>query len=611
LNITDPAARRACPVCAAPARPATGRDVHCEGCGWQLSSPLRLGRATGRELHDFDADLLERQQQWDIDAAWRASVGMAPAEEAAFGLLMSVVRGELTRPPAPRRTQVPAEDEPTVTAEVLADVLRGTAAYRQLSLIEVGPAGLALWGASGASPEVGVLWSHSWPQVCPWVSTDPDAQRFQLAGGIGRMRPIGPQEWQRHVEDALEQIARHLLEPVLLVRPTPGWPLLDQAVHAVRARFAPRAELPSIPQQPALSRMVAEIMAAVPHPEGYDVLLARRDPRTGEMTVARQELFPSVVLAPGEERKTRLVVYGSPTGAPVVLPVVHHDAEAPATAVGVTSAVLHLAPGEQAVVDAYQDGPGRIRLEHPAAVDEPRPWQHFAPHLPELLHTGGADALVDLAITVELGGDQQTRDDVNARIEAARALISALSAHADDAPSLQVAVVGYGDHHYQVGWKSVVQPLGAPGAALARMEDWRAASRNGDLVAPLEDALDVVARLRWRPGSRRFAALFAGRPPHVPPGRGRLRPCDNQLDVRTVARQLRELRDVELFPVLTPPRWDSRREREAQLWADEIWPELASAGPFADVAACADALRARIQPSGLGDRVRLAVADAA
>lgn len=606
--MTDRPAWRACPVCGEPDRPAAGQNVHCSRCQWQLASPLRLGKPPNADFRAFQADLAERQQQWDLDAAWRASID-EPAPEAAFGRLRSVVRGGPAEESALEPAPVPPAAEPTVTVVTMVEALRGTPAHRQLSFVEVGRTGLALWCATDGLPDLAVVWSRSWPQVCPWLSADEDVQRFQLAGGLGRgLRVVGPHEWDSFLQDALQQISARLVEPVLLVRPAPGWPLLDRAVAAARARFAPAAELPAILGHDALNRMAAEIMRSVPRPEGYDVLVARRDPRTGALVAARRELFSPAVLTPGSRRRATLEVFGSPAGAPALLPVVAQGSADLAAAAGVASIVVPLGPGERTVVEAYHEGPGRIRLEHPHATADRRPWEQFAPHLPELLRTDGTGLMVDLAVTVELGGDAGTVPDVRARIEAARRLVSGLAA-AGTGLSLRVAVLGYGDHDFQQPWLYLGEPLGPPESALDRMASWGATRMAGDLVAPLEDALVEVARLDWRDGSRRLVVMFAGRPAHVPDGATSLRRCDSRHDVRAVAARLREQQHAELFPVVTPPRWatDTPEGREALAWAGRLWPDLSDAGPFTDADGCLAALQQRTRRSGLGERLRLAL----
>jgi hypothetical protein len=577
----QPLRRPACPVCGRPA----GTDDSCAECGWTLRSAQRLGPVTGQMRAGFDRRLADACCLFDARAA--ALVSADPEQMAPL------IRGGRPGPgqwsAARQAAAVAAAGAMDETAAIaaLANALRSVAPGAAITVVEIGPEGIAVARASldklGAPRLSGDEHIMRWPELIPVLAAQQDDRRFQLAGGIAgldrdvleacladidRLAPARPQGDRRPWS----------ADEVLVLCQPAGWRLVDDAARRMRTSLG-RVQLLRIAGLPANGNgLLATLPDRIGLLRGYCVVVAAIAPASGALIIETRPLFrpgdaqgaESVLTlrrVPGDRDTTTLAV------------AISGDASPAGTAVndtGLDVLSLHSMPvPDQPVyqVRAVLDAPGRIRFTEPAGVTPlSRSWQDVLAALPDRLDL--QDGPVDLVCALELAGPKSL---VDRRRDLVRDLLRHLAAeHLGDGSRLRVGLLGCTDHVFAPGEerRKVVRvkalgPLPGSLLALARFEG---SDIRYQPAAPVEDLLFMARGMLADSAAAGRAArllLVAGRPPHPSTLTGLIHPCPFRCDWRALARSLADC----LIPVVAVA--DAMPGRAATA---AFWGQVASAG---------------------------------
>jgi hypothetical protein len=578
------ARRPACPVCGRPA----GTEYACGDCGWTLRSARRLGPVTQEMRADFERRLDAACRQFDACAAALAGTALASADPSR---LPRWIRGGR---PDPREWAVArqaaasaaagAMDEAAALA-TLASALRPLAPGAGITLVEVGPEGVAVTWASLDKVGAPLLDAEdhvmTWPELIPVLAASEDERHFQLAGGIaGLDRDL--------LEACLADIDR-LAPPqalgglsdggeVLVLCQPAGWRLVEDAARRIVAGLG-GARLLRIVGLPARGNgLLAILPDQIPLLRGYGVVVAAIAPATGAVTIETRPLFK-----PGDVRGAEAVL--TLRRAPgdrdtTTLAVAIGGAAPPAGTVvggaGLDVLSLHSVPlPDQPVyqVCAVLEAPGRVRFTAPRGVTPlSRPWQDVLAAIPDRVEV--QDGPVDLVCAMELAGPKSV---VDRRRDLVRALLLHLAGeYPGDGERLRVGLLGCKDHVFAPGeeGRKVVRmkELGPLSDALPALARFEGADIRYQPAAPIEDLLSMARQMLAKSRAEGRAArllLVAGRRAHPSTLTDLIHPCPFRCDWRILARSLAESR----VPVLAVV--DAMPGRAARA---EFWGPVAPAG---------------------------------
>ncbi|WP_280916720.1 hypothetical protein [Streptomyces sp. SPB4] len=393
----------------------------CAVCRWRMRGEPVLGELTEQDVRRAADALAAAAHAWDVRAA--ALSGSVPAgaeagaeagadagtgagtgagrdagrdagtglSAGAFARLAAVVRGGLPEAGrdvpgaarAPRDRPVgPGEGAPVHgSAEwlgILDDLIFGRS--RELLFVEFGPDRVNVIKAyldENGIPRQKDAGSAEWDSLVPELDPHPEIRRFQLAGGIGGISPVGRRDFDAAV---LRWLTESLPPPrdgsAMLLVSRPGWTLLDRAAATLRRTRPPRAELLrrcGDAYGATTADAVRGVLRTAPLPVDHSLLLARADRRTGAVDVHRHVLFPAGVrLRHGADATATVTVHGGVTGTSVLLPVLAgppagEDTGPAVLGVGRTD----LGPLESARLTFVLRGPGEVALAGPG--EGPRP----------------------------------------------------------------------------------------------------------------------------------------------------------------------------------------------------------------------------------------------
>ncbi|CAM5440081.1 putative protein OS=Streptomyces lavendulae subsp. lavendulae OX=58340 GN=SLAV_08860 PE=4 SV=1 [Streptomyces lavendulae subsp. lavendulae] len=611
---------QACPVCGTPEE----GDL-CAVCRWRMRGELVLGELTEWDVRRAADALAAAAHAWDVRAAaLSGSAGAGAHEGAGAGTgvstdasarLAAVVRGGLPgagqdergaecvpqyRPVGPGEgtpVQGPAE-----WLEILDDLIFGRS--RELLFFEFGPDRVNVIKAyldGNGIPRQKDAGSAEWDSLVPALDPHPEIRRFQLAGGIGEISPVGRRDFDAAV---LRWLTESLPPPrdgstVLLVS-RPGWTLLDRAAAAFRRTRPPRAELlrrGGDAYGVTTADAVRGVLRTAPLPVDHSLLLARADRRTGAVDVHRHVLFPAGVrLRHGADATATVTVHGGVTGTSVLLPVLAgppagEDTGPGPAVLGVGRAAL--GPLESARLTFVLRGPGEVALAGPGDGTRPagdggstegrHPPGTTAPGTTAPGTTGPAPTApgatapaptpldptpldltalltrlprrivrpprLEVFCTVELSGADAA--ETEERLAFVRDLICSLARDPGTGGGLRVGAVGHYDHAiHENGYapRPVLLmppvPAGPAVAALHALDTWHPARRRQDTVSSLEDALTALVPLATAPprageAVRRVALIVARRPPAPPRQHGMVPSCPLGADWRAELDRLR------------------------------------------------------------------------
>ncbi|GLV86449.1 hypothetical protein Slala03_61380 [Streptomyces lavendulae subsp. lavendulae] len=544
-----------------------------------MRGELVLGELTERDVRRAADALAAAAHAWDVRAAaLSGSAGAdAGASAGASARLAAVVRGGLPEPgpEAPVAEWVP-QDRPVGPGEgapvhgpaewlgVLDDLIFGRS--RELLFFEFGPDRVNMIKAyldANGIPRQKDAGSAEWDSLVPALDPHPEIRRFQLAGGIGEISPVGRRDFDAAV---LRWLTESLPPPgdgsTLLLVSRPGWPLLDRAAAAFRRTRPPRAELlrrGGDAYGVTTADAVRGVLRTAPLPVDHSLLLARADRRTGAVDVHRHVLFPAGVrLRHGADATATVTVHGGVTGTSVLLPVLAgppagEDAGAGPAVLGVGRTAL--GPLESARLTFVLRGPGEVALAGPGEGPRPagdgggtegrHPPGTTAPDrtTPGATATAPASAptasaptapgataptpldptpldltalltrlprrivrppRLEVFCTVELSGADAA--ETEERLAFVRDLIGCLARDPGTGGGLRVGAVGHYDHAiHENGYapRPVLLmppvPAGPATAALHAMDTWHPARRRQDTVSSLEDALTALVPLATAP----------------------------------------------------------------------------------------------------------------
>ncbi|WP_329461493.1 hypothetical protein [Streptomyces sp. NBC_01431] len=561
---------------------------------------------TARDLEIAEAALGAAEHAWDIRAVALSARCPESARQVA-----EVTRGG----PSERAEERPPPDSGWVDLGIPSghgDLLEGLhhGYFKELSFVEftadglhmirvtVGEAGIPLQNDAG---------SAKWRFVIPAFDSDEDVCRFQLAGGIGTLPPVDRREFDAAVLEWLKSCVSTVPDPpVVLLRPPPGWELLERAVAAVREACGSRVELragsaesaegPSA--RPATADAVRRLLRTLPLLTDHTLLLARADRDTGAVHPHTHVLFPAGSrLGPGETRTAEVTVYGGVTGrGPLYLPVL---AGAPvadgAGAAPVSMHQIEVGALEPARLTFVLRGPGEVDLIAPGARTRGGRGDPATIDVPGLLSSLPRRIVrpprLDLYFTVELSGADQA--ETGERLTFVRDIVGLLARRDRAGAAIRVGAVGHYDHtvyESHMAQESILlrAPVSArpPAELPAALNSWSHAPRRQDAVSSLEDALLAVARLATEdPGAayaRRVVLIVARRPPAPARQLGVVQACPQGADWRTALARLRSC-GVRVMtradPVAGLPPSD-RPGNGARRYADEAWRALGADGVF-------------------------------
>lgn len=439
--------------------------------------------------------------------------------------------------------------------------------------------------------------SAEWHAIAPVLDHRTEIRRFQLAGGIGTLRPVSRPEFDSAVRHWLVSCLPPTTGAVLLLTRRTGWVLLDRAAVALRATVPVRAEIgpgTALPADADTSAAVQEVLRTAPLRFDHTLLLARVD-RTGGVHTESRVLFPAGLRLPrGETATVTVTVYGGVADNPsAALPVFCGTPAAdgagaqplcwertPLRALGPTSLTFDLhGPGEVGIGDSRSRTPGERPLTDVAALVGSLPRRIQRP------------VRLEVFLTVELSGADEA--ETGERLAFARELIASLARHRGTAQHLRVGIVGHYDHAirenvYTPRPTLLLQvPAGPAERALASLESWRPARREQDTVSSLEDALRAVAPTACADVDtapvRRIVLVVGRRPPGVVAQRYGLVPtCPLGADWRAELDRLRRS-GVLVMSRADPyagPRTPDRPGGDGGPYAEEAWAALAADGSF-------------------------------
>ncbi|MEO3797126.1 hypothetical protein ABGB14_43585 [Nonomuraea sp. B10E15] len=281
----------------------------------------------------------------------------------------------------------------------------------------------------------------------------------------------------------------------------------------------------------------------------HGLLVARADPRTGQIMLALRELFPE-----GARRGAVAEVRVRSEAADdhgTVLAVVAWDGSAPAL---LSMQVAHVPPGPHLV---------RVRLRRPGSVLFLSPEQVTRDNrsVAELMAAiprsyEPVQQHVHLVCAIEIAGPAAR---VAARLDCAEKLVKAAHRGFPRPGALSVGLMGYGAHHptrRRRGDRVIVTDwLADPEEALKSLGWFGAAESGHPRAVQLEDMLaEVVARLDAGPRPRRTTLLVIGeRPPHPPGPGGDVAPCPHGHDWQRLLSRLERQQDVTLAAIRDQP----------------------------------------------------------
>lgn len=615
-----PGIHQACPVCG---NPDEDLDL-CAVCQWQLRGDPVLGEPTRADAERAEAALGAAGHAWDTRAAALSDGGA----ERVGGQLAAVLRGGPARPgeippeyPGLGPAVLPPAD-PAEWRKTISDLAGGR--IKELVFVEFTPECVSVIKAyvdSAGLPRQADAGTTGWRYIAPELDARREILRFQLAGGIGTLRPAGRREFETAVAKWLRAyIPRSYAGSLVLVVRRSGWLLLDRAAAVLRHAFPPLAEIGPAEGATAEGRtahgrtaedaagpadVVAELLRTAPLAADHTLLLARADPGTGAVTTHAHVLFRAGTrLSRGQSATAEVTVHGGVggPGTPLLLPLLTGGPE-PAVLSVPRRAVPELAPSRLAFA---LRGPGEVELldDDDDGGDDggPGPGSGPAPALRDLL-AGLPRRIVrppalDVFFTVDLSGADAA--EARERLDFVREVTGALAAR--QGARLRVGLVGHYDHRVHENAYNprtvLLQPVkaGPPAAALAALGTWRPALREQDTVSSLEDALVEVVRLAGaRPPAgaavERVLVVVGRRPPALHQQHGDVPACPLGADWRTGldrlrARGLRVLARADPEPGTAPG--------PVRHYAAESWSVLGADGSFrpqADTAAdVADAL---------------------
>ncbi|WP_289009782.1 hypothetical protein [uncultured Thermomonospora sp.] len=508
-----------CPVCFAP----TGKDEPCEECGWQPPPPGTPTLVQEQRIEDA-------QRLFDAIAAARIS----PVE----GQDLPYIRGK--RPSdtewvmARRQARVDTD-----SAEEFRDRLSRTLDEAlddgRLSIVEAGRDGIAVTvvGVDGFGlPQARRRRTVPWQVLVPMLASGAAEElQFRLAGGLGGVDRV--RLWA-----GLERALAQRLPPlegsrILPVCTAPGWPVPERALTML---LQGRAQTPVSRLNGAdVDALIAEAMTALPLRDHLELVVARKDRRTGRMFLDGIRLFSRGERAGAERSLTIRCVHPHPDG--IVLAVVAWRDDGP-RALQVGS--VHLGEGEHRL-RAVLAGEGRIRFLEPAGVTpEHRPWSALVATLPDRLAPQITE--LDLICLLDL-----CEDGLTARRRLAADFIKLAARRLPETDRLRVAVIGYGRHDFRMEAEQakVLQGkwLTRPATALEALERLRPAPSDRIPASPVEDALHLVAkRLATIPPRRKVVLVtFGRRPPHPPrEDPSGLLSCPHEHDWQAQLRRIRQ-----------------------------------------------------------------------
>jgi hypothetical protein len=568
-----------CPVCAEPAED----DVAvCTCCGWTLRAGPWLGWADDAARAAFQQRLDAAAAMHDLVAAVRS--GAQPHAAAALGL-----RGG---PPEEvvwaAAAAVVAEAKPaSATNGALLGVLTRLTGRTTPVLHVVALSTEHLAHQRVVVDDVGFPVTDGPTRTSSWVSAglaaEPVRQRFQLAGGVGASAP-DLREFDRAVGQALSRTREG---ECVLVAPPAGWRLLDRAQAIVRRSASVQATIEVAPESVDLRKIVVDLLDDAPLPCDYDLVLQQVD-EDGVVGLVAQRLFAAGSRSGPQGIRHRVAVHGSPVGNPAAgIPVIARSGPNPASWPVVALGRTDLPARSTAQVDIALTGLRDLTVSRTDGVSV---FMAAEARFGELIATipdrVALAPTLDLACAVELWGAEA---DVRRRLAFASRLIELVAAQHHRPDDVRVAVVGYGDHwdrptaayplnRVVVGGRF----LGPTRAALDVLEDLKPhpAFREGGTA--VEDALDMLSRLRWR-RSQRVLVVVGHRPPCFANGAGPVPTCPKGLDWGEALQRLRtaQVRMIgvrELRPITSIGGVDGDAIR---FHADRFWRALAGSDPIA------------------------------
>ena len=559
----------ACPVCGL----ATGPAPACVECDWTLRTALRPGPVTTRLRADFETRLGTARRRFDARAA--ALVSADP------GRLARWIRGG-----APDHAEwaaalrdVAAATAGAVTEETaraaLTAALRGLADGAGLTIVEVGPEGIAVIQAT--TDRLGTPLLRTEPPAAPWtgllpiLSAQDDERLFQLAGGIaGLDRSL----LAKHLAEALPRgmlPAGNGAETVVTCQPA-GWRLLEDAARQVAEGNAGATLMRVVGLPSEQNGPTGSLRARMPLLRGYAVVVATIAPAAGAVTLGTRPLF-----RPGDTQGAESVLTfrrapgdrGAATLAVTVADQPSSHVKGDGSGLDVVSLHEIPLPGEPVFrVRAVLDAPGRIRFTEPGGVISlARPWPEVVAAIPRRVDV--LPGPVDLVCALELAG---SKEQVDRRRDLIGELLEDLADEYPEPGRLRVGLLGCTNHVFAPGEerKRVVRrhPLGDPAEAQFALASFRGDPIRYADAAPLEDMLslaqDMLAYSSAQGRSSRLL-LVAGRRAHPRIlGQDMVQPCPFGCDWSRLSRRLAKSAVSVVAVVDTMPGRSARN----RFWAD-------------------------------------------
>jgi len=490
---------------------------------------------------------------------------------------------------------IPA-DLPSPTGwAALRSLLAGFAAGDQpwLAVLQVRLGGLALdlldIDPLGVPRQVRPQCRWAWRELDRALPADPVRRLFHLAGGVGVDAGIDPYEIYQALITALPDLGLPVGTALVLVEPDARWRVPHQVAQAATAWYEPQVVLPPAGAVAAAGAeaddpyaVPAAVRRMVPLRYGYDLVLAAIAD-DGTTRPAPVPLFPAGAAADIDgEIAVEVDLWIPPTvDSAMVLPIVARHGDTPDQWPLIRLPAVDLPPGEHARVRVALQGPGQVRVDGVAGLtDDQRRWS-------DLLDTLGGTAAIpraDLACVVEISGGPSADE----RIDLARALVGTLAARCWQPGRLRVVPVGYRQHTWDrrrpdqdhTVW---CERFGSPAEAAESLRSWRGEPSRDDLAAAVEDALQTLDGLPWRPNTQRVL-LFVGSRSPCPPRQERdhALPCPRRLDWRAGIAGLAVDAHTRMLAVWQPPDW-WRRIRAGSptvLRTQQAWGALGRDGCF-------------------------------
>ncbi|WP_433893196.1 hypothetical protein [Streptomyces sp. CA-111067] len=524
-----------------------------------------------------------RREQAAVDAAGHAwdtrAAALSNGSGGDAGRLSDVIRGGPARPG--ERNSATGSGIPNGMLgydsarwhEILAELTSGR--IKELVFVEFGPDCVSVIRASADAngiPRQADAGSTEWRSVAPLLDRRPEIRRFQLAGGIGTLPPVGRTDFDEAVAHWLKAFvppsSAHTM--VLLCR-RGGWVLLDRAANLLRAAYPLLAEAAPAtrtatatattparnrpahgPDETPVEDAIAELLRTAPLLLDHTLLLADVDDRTGAVRTHTEVLFPAGSRLPaGTTATAEVTVHGGiEHGAPALLPVLAGRPGSDGSGATVLSAPgSDLAALGTARLTFELHGPGDVRLAGSAALPGSG---HDLPDLPDLVRRLPRRIVrppgLEVWFTVEMSGADAA--ETAERLAFVREVVSALAERDGPGGRLRVGVVGHYDHviheNGHTARPTLLLPLASAtaGHVLTELARWQPAPRRQDMTSSLEDALRAVARRAAAPArggqdTRRTLLVVGRRPPAVSVLRGPVPSCPLGADWRLELQALR------------------------------------------------------------------------